>query len=374
MDNQLAQPPIIPNSTPTPPQPPIFTPPTPRKKSFTWLLIPLLIFLFFFSTYFILQINKYKQQLNQPTPTSTPSPSSSAVLPSPSPSLTADWLTYTNQVQHYSFQYPANWQLNESIATVDVNNKLTLTQDNYIITIYANIQNARGTTKQVPSIPITVAGLNLYKRDIGDNLYQNTGSLEISAGDSNPTFQYQNKNYEINFTYPLAEKGTETYLANLQTFDLLLSTFQFTAQNQSPEPLIDNMEVYQNTALGFMIRYPSGIQVIKELNDQYNRLTSFEGNNLKIEVRLRQDTNNTPLDQYYFMDAPISGQTTLGGLNANIYKFPNGYCDGSSCSQPFVAIVTKRNSDFFSLIFSGDVELSEAEKAIISTVQFNIGI
>lgn len=241
MDNQPIQPPIISTSTPpspppvppvTPPQPPIFSPQLPKKKSFAWLIIPLLIFVLAIGGYFVFQINKFKQQLQAPAPTPNPV----VVLPSPSPSLTADWPTYTNQVQNYSFQYPSDWQINATGATVDINNKLTLIKTNYIITIYANIQGIGGTARQVPSTPITVAGLNLYKRDIGDNLYNNTGSFEISSSDSSPTFKYLDKTYEIYLTYPLAEKGTQAYLANLTTFDLLLSTFKFISVVISPSP------------------------------------------------------------------------------------------------------------------------------------------
>ena len=224
-------PPIQPPPPPTPPPvPPTESPiiSTPKKKSLAWLILPLLIFILPLSGYFVFQINKFQHQLNQPAPTTSPSPA--AVLPSPSPSLTADWPTYINQVQNYSFQYPSDWQINETGASVDINNKLTLTKNNYIITIYANIQGVGGTAKQVPSVPITVAGLNLFKRDIGDNFYNNTGSLEISANDSSPTFKYQNKTYEIYLTYPLAEKGTEAYQKNLKEFDLLLSTFEFTSE------------------------------------------------------------------------------------------------------------------------------------------------
>lgn len=228
MPNSPIQPSIPPTPPPVPPvippRPPIILP-RPQKKSLAWLIIPLLILILPISGYFVFQINKFKQQLNQPPPAVSPSPV--AALPSPSPSLTADWQIYTNQVQNYSFQYPSDWQINEAGATFDINNKLTLAKDNYIITIYANIQGIGGGTKKVPSVPITVAGLNLFKRDIGDNLYDNTGSFEISATDSNPTFKYQDKTYEIYLTFPLAEKGTEPYLANLQTFDLILSTFKF---------------------------------------------------------------------------------------------------------------------------------------------------
>lgn len=248
--DQPIQPPIIPAPTPPPvppAEPPIFPSPPPKKKSLAWLIIPLLIFILPLSAYFVFQINKFKHQLNQPTSIASPSPV--AALPSSSPSLTADWPTYHNQVQNYSFQYPNDWQINATAATVDINNKLTLTKDNYIITIYANIQGIGGVTRQVPSTPITVAGLNLYKRDIGDNLYDNTGSFEISASDSSPTFKHQDKTYEIYLTYPLAEKGTEAYLANLTTFDLLLSTFQFTSVVISPSPAATSSAELQGPSL-----------------------------------------------------------------------------------------------------------------------------
>ena len=236
--DQPIQPPISPTPPPSPPVPPVIPPrppvfpQPPKKKSPAWLIIPLLILILPIAAYFVFQINKFQYQLNQPSLTASPV----VVLPSPSPSLTADWPAYHNQVQNYSFQYPRDWQINEAAAAVDINNKLTLTKDNYLITIYANIQGVGGTARQVSSTPITVAGLNLYKRDIGDNLYDNTGSFEISASDSSPTFKYQDKTYEIYLTYPLAEKGTAAYLANLTTFDLLLSTFKFTPVVISPSP------------------------------------------------------------------------------------------------------------------------------------------
>lgn len=225
--DQPIQPPIIPPPPPPQPTPPVTPPQLPKKKSHSWLIIPLLIFILPLCAYIIFQTNKFKQQLNQ----SAPTPSPVAALPSPSPDPTAGWLTYTNQKQDYSFKYPESWQINEAGAAFDINNKLTLAKDSYIITIYTNIQGIGGGTKKVPSTPITVAGLNLFKRDIGDNLYDNTGSFEISATDSNPTFQYQDKTYEIYLTYPLAEKGTEAYLANLKTFDLILSTFKFSTSS-----------------------------------------------------------------------------------------------------------------------------------------------
>ncbi|MCX6816941.1 MAG: hypothetical protein NTZ93_03685 [Candidatus Beckwithbacteria bacterium] len=201
---------------------PIFTPEPPKKSSSGFLVI--LVFLLFGVTAFLANQNlTLKQKITQLKSSPSPAPA----LASPSPDITADWQTYTNPAQGYSLKYPSAWQINDSAATVDINNKLTLTENNYLITIYANIQGVSGGGQQFPSTPIKVSGLDLYKRDIGDNLYSNTGSWEISASDSSPTFEYQDKTYEINLVYPLADKGSDNYKANLATFDQILGTFQF---------------------------------------------------------------------------------------------------------------------------------------------------
>ena len=227
------QPPVSPTPPPPPPTPPIkphvIPPQPPQEKSPQGIFIVLALILIV-GAVFAYKYYQLKQAVTpvQPSPTSIVSPESVEEVNDP----TADWLSYENLVQNYSFKYPSDWQLDEKVASVDINNKLTLAKDNYIITIYSNIQGVQGTNKQVPSTSITLAGLNLFKRDIGDNLYNNTGSFEISASDSTPTFKYQDKTYEIYITYPLAEKGTTSYQTNLITFDKILSTFKFTGNEQ----------------------------------------------------------------------------------------------------------------------------------------------
>ncbi|MFH0942820.1 MAG: hypothetical protein V1810_01460 [Candidatus Beckwithbacteria bacterium] len=240
--------PIPPTLPPT--EPPIISPEALKPKSPQGIFIVLALILIAASVFAF----KYYQLKKQAVP-GQPSPSSTSLIsPQPSPEITdptADWQLYENSVQNYSFKYPSDWQINTVGASVDINNKLTLSKNNYLIAIYANIQGIGGTAKQVPSVPVTVSGLNLFKRDIGDNLYTNTGSFEISATDSNPTFKYQDKIYEIYLTYPLADKGTENYQANLKTFDLILSTFKFT-----------DWKTYTNTAENFSFQYPLDAQLL----------------------------------------------------------------------------------------------------------------
>jgi hypothetical protein len=136
----------------------------------------------------------------------------------------------------------------------------------------------------------------------------------------------------------------------------------------TPDPTAD-WKTYTNTALRFELKYPLYVQIDKELNDQYNRIIIFKGDSLHFEVMLRKSGNIT-LEKYIFMDSPIVRTTTLDGNPANVYELPKGYCDGPSCSEPFIAIVAKKGSDIYHVSFSGDIQLSEVETQILSTFTF----
>lgn len=142
--------------------------------------------------------------------------------------------------------------------------------------------------------------------------------------------------------------------------------------HQSPVPSNDpiaNWKTYTNTKLGFEIKYPPSVQVNKEFNDQYNRATEFTGKDINFTVMLRSGYG-IDVKNYFFMDAPISSTTSLAGVSANVYKMPNGYCDGPSCSAPYIAIVTVNGPDLYHLSFFGDTELSDTENQILSTFKF----
>lgn len=130
-----------------------------------------------------------------------------------------------------------------------------------------------------------------------------------------------------------------------------------------------NWKTYKNTALGFELEYPPTAKIDREMNDQYNRATIFKGGNLYFEVMLRK-ADKIDLDNYYYMDSPITRKTTLAGVDANVYELPNGYCDGPSCSEPYISVVTKKGSDLYHFSFFGDILLSETERQILSTFKF----
>jgi hypothetical protein len=217
-------PPQSPQST-QPVQPLVFDQP---KKHFPVFLAFVLLVIISAGFTFAYRVYGLKLELlgKRPAPSPVVSPAPSAEPEPADP--TADWQTYANAKQNYSFKYPEGWQLNTKEAEVDINSKVVLSKEKYTITIYANMQGFGGQPHKFPSVPITVAGLDLVKREIGANYYNQTGSWEIAATDSYPTFKHEGKTYAIFLTYPLDQKDTGTYKTTLAEFDQILSTFTFT--------------------------------------------------------------------------------------------------------------------------------------------------
>lgn len=149
----------------------------------------------------------------------------------------------------------------------------------------------------------------------------------------------------------------------MDLFNQILSTFKFIDNETS------DWKTYRNEELGFELKLPSYISVDLVLNDEYNRLVVFKGDEENFEVRLK-DGKTMSLDQYYYLDFPISGKSTLGGNEALVFEASNGYCDGPGCGNPFIAYSTKYNDDFYNLVFYGDAQLSDTEKTILSSFKF----
>ncbi len=162
----------------------------------------------------------------------------------------------------------------------------------------------------------------------------------------------------------------QNQIANLQK--PTQSTVITPEETQAPTQPVDetaSWKTYQNNALGFKLKIPSYVSVDEELNDQYNRLVIFKSNKENFEVRLREG-KTTSLNQYYYLDFSVSSRSTLGGQEALVFEAPNGYCDGPGCSDPFIAYSTKYGDDFYNLVFSGDVKMSDTEKSILSSFKF----
>lgn len=128
-------------------------------------------------------------------------------------------------------------------------------------------------------------------------------------------------------------------------------------------------KTYQSKSLGFELKIPTDILVDKELNDQYNRLVFFKSEKVNFEVRIK-DRNGVALDKFHYLDFPSSGKSTIDGKEALIFEAPKGYCDGPGCTLPFIAYTTEKENDFYNIVFSGDVKMSDTEKLILESFIF----
>ncbi|NOQ68389.1 hypothetical protein GQ568_03030, partial [Patescibacteria group bacterium] len=119
-------------------------------------------------------------------------------------------------------------------------------------------------------------------------------------------------------------------------------------------------QTYRNEDLGFELKHPLDAIVYREYNDKYNKLVIFTNEKDNFEVRIK-DGKSRSLDEYHFLDFPVSSKSILGGKEALIFKAPYGYCDGPGCGAPFIAYSAKNSDDFYNLVFYGDSDLDDME-------------
>ncbi len=354
------------------------------KKPF--LVILAIVFVAFLSslcTYFVM-----KQQLKNQAPVISPSP---VAKTSPAPAVaddTVNWKTYNNKKWEFTFKYPANWEISklvveskgrfqtdeeleqaDSISIFDP--ETTKTGLGSVINIGVVFNSQLKPIKCETEIDNKECFNRIFtnvsdrpdyekKNILGKNAIEITKLTLPGRKFSETLLVYTNNVFSFSF-----ESDIDSFSKTKGVLNQILSTFKFTNTDKTA-----NWKTYKNSVLGFELKYPPTVQVDKELNDQYNRVIIFKGENLHFEVMLRKNPGNITLDKYYFMDSPIKRKTTLAGNSANVYEMPQGYCDGPGCSEPYIAIVTEKGPDLYHLSFFGDIQLSEVENQILSTFKF----
>ncbi len=139
----------------------------------------------------------------------------------------------------------------------------------------------------------------------------------------------------------------------------------------------EKLRTYTNTVFGYTVDFPESYD-LPEPEAKYARFVSNKG---VVEINVREASMNindgtgkqTPIEfkDYSYMDFIRSGEGKLGGQVAAIFKAPRGYCDGPSCSDPFIAYSTdKPVALYYNVVFYGDDILSSDEEKILESFQF----
>ena len=246
------QPPIISDPTPpsappvppvTPPEPPIISPQPPQKKSFTWLIILVILFLLASTGVLAYQYYQLKTQTANitPSPSLAPSPTLDQVI---SPELTAEqdatldptanWKTYTYQI--FTIKLPPNW------STTDVKNPVQFL--NYVL-------DPKSGGSFNPSTDKGKLKVEIYQNNSSDSLesylaqqkssaieargkeidWQETkeivaGKEAIRVKTTTPGYTYNFKDISSNTIFSIAFGLDFDNYKELS--DLILSTFKFT--------------------------------------------------------------------------------------------------------------------------------------------------
>jgi hypothetical protein len=228
--------PVAKQPTP-PPQPsgPLFDEPKPNTSSVLLGIIAILLFLALGAAGYLLYQNlQLKNQLAQLQLT----PTSPMPVPSITPNPSADWETYVNSIENFSFKYPTTWTVDTSKDKGDErseNIQVKLTKDLATIQIYANLVGIGGVGQDYQGTPIKIDGHALYRFSV-DSASNNTKQVGItdSLTKSLGVFKISNKTYSITLIYPNSYSQSQAVeLGN--EFDQILSTFKFLEALPSPE-------------------------------------------------------------------------------------------------------------------------------------------
>ena len=155
---------------------------------------------------------------------------------SPTLNPTANWKTYYNSIDKFSFKYPSTWTIDTKGDKGDEkgeNIQVKLTKDQAVIQIYANMVGIGGLGRDYQGTKFQIDGNNLYMYKVV-NTFNNTIQIGItdSLTQSLGVFRVSDKTYSITLSYP--NSFTQTQITDFEAiFDQILSTFKFSEVNQT---------------------------------------------------------------------------------------------------------------------------------------------
>lgn len=197
-----------------------------KQKGFAPTLIILIIAILGIAGYFGYQYFKTNYVPVSQVATTTASPSAS-----PAVDITANWKTYTNSTEKFSFKYPSSWTIDVSGDKGDdkgENIQVKLTKGQAKIQIWANIVGIGGMGQDYQGTPVIFAGTNLFKYKVvgADDKTVRIG-LTDQLTESLGVFQINGKTYNFTLEYP--KTLDQTQASELENeFGLIISTFKFT--------------------------------------------------------------------------------------------------------------------------------------------------
>lgn len=201
----------------------------PKTQPWLWIILAAVVIIGGGLTYWYVTSNNSSDITAAPSPTLTKTSS-----PTNSANQTADWKTYTNNTYGFSFKYPKDWYIDEMVSA----NGIAVIA-NYPNANELNKENSPDNLQQLLLVKTIAEGT--YSKALPDAVIksQNLNNIttyefrNLETGDKNSTLVWNKvAKFKIGEQYfelaALGESIPSNRKLQLDTFDAILTTFQFT--------------------------------------------------------------------------------------------------------------------------------------------------
>lgn len=344
---------------PLTPTPPVFTQtpvePEPPKRSYTWLIVIVIVFLLTGSSVLAYKYYQLKQQVTRTQASPSPAP-----LVSPKPSAeaeTANWKTYTNSQYDFSFRYPTDWQIEEKSdkAGLTISPKTSSEGKYFLLEINILQSSEKLTAKQyvdlllTPSPDITdVLTFNTRQEVIVGQNYSGEELLGVATPVSwKYDYIYLARDNKIFFfAFPMRESNPDVFNpeTNYQISRQILSTFKFLDDTKpEPSPARPLEKIPTVSTNNWKSTSNNGIQfkIPPEANCNDNQTctlvswtSQYQGNTLyhSIRVEVKDYLGGSRREQFYQNTKPechdIYQEASFGPVKALQIAIDGGWCQG----------------------------------------------